>query len=87
MVLNSSEIWSAKVVPNPSKLLSHELGHESQAGDWGLGYLPGYLKEAIGVAIGRRTLDREEIYRYHPYEIDANRRAHLPDNWHWDARE
>ena len=81
-VVKSSEIWSQSIVPNPSNLLRHELGHVAQAREYGLGYLPGYAKEFVGVAITRRTADKQEIYKYHPYEIDANQRAGLPMFWH-----
>lgn len=81
IVLNDREIWATFVVQNPSALLDHELGHIEQAQLWGFGYLPGYLKEASGVAIAHLTLNLQDIHKFHPYEIDANRRAGLPPFW------
>jgi len=52
--------------------VAHEAAHREQARDWGWGYLPGYVWEAVLIIKEHASLD---MHRYHSYEIRAEERA------------
>jgi hypothetical protein len=85
ITLSARWIVSTTVVPAGSELERHEAGHLDQAAQYGRWYLPRYLLLNL-VALVRawrhwRRLRGGAIHRWHPMEIDANRRAGLPDDW------
>jgi hypothetical protein len=73
LVYEKDEIWSATEIRMDSPLLAHELAHVAQQRSHGVEeYRKTYIKDALGSGFNHDS---------NPMEVDANRRAHLPDNW------
>ncbi len=75
------EIWSWGPLEYGSKLYRHERAHVEQMREMGLwNYKQKY--EALWEWAMKKTRGNElEAWKIHPMEIDANRRAGLPDDW------
>nr|MDP9281444.1 hypothetical protein [Chloroflexota bacterium] len=71
-------IISHGMVPEGEDLYRHEMGHVEQAKLLGIHYIAAYAAEWVYEGLHHPG----ESYKYHVMEIDANRRAHLPDFWH-----
>ncbi|MBI4492351.1 MAG: hypothetical protein HY690_06115 [Chloroflexi bacterium] len=89
VTLHALLIISATTVRPDSPLLRHEQGHVEQANELGAAYLPTYIRQRGEVsgalqAIGIPGTDRN-VYKLHPMEVDANRRASLSLLWHGNA--
>ena len=93
ITLSSTLIDSGDDLFYRTDILRHELGHTIQAAHFGEGYLTTYV--AYNVATYRAlvqdsayrnfqlgyTPDKETVHRFHPMEIDANRRVGYDPYW------
>ena len=81
VVFSPDEIWSSGPIEYGSKGFWHERGHVEQMSDMGqVEYLATFWhqkNEALRITRGNDL----EAQKIHPMEVDANRKAGLPDDW------
>lgn len=80
-VVVPGEIWSRGPLEYGSKLYRHERAHIDQLNELGWPeYVRRYRQQWIE-ALEKTEGDPIEAHKIHPMEVDANRRAGLPDDW------